>query len=102
LPHYVLATTEEQQGNWKMVKTSAWGTRRFQKGNAEDEAAKRSIYHKLLDLGEDPNDKNSQLKPEEIHKMDKSWQPYSADSFGKVVRALRKIISKSDSCCSFI
>jgi hypothetical protein len=77
-----------------MVKISSWGTRRFQKGNAEDEAVKRAIYQKLLDLGEDPSDKNSQLKPEEIHKMDKSWQPYSADSFGKVVRSLRKIIRK--------
>ena len=48
----------------------------------------------LLGLGS-----NSQFKPpDEIHKMDESWQPYSADSFGKVVRSMRKIISKYLSC----
>jgi hypothetical protein len=78
-----------------MGRTSSWGTRNFKKGNAEDEAVRRAIYQKLFDLlGEDPNDKTTQLKPEELHKMDKSWQTYSADSFGKVVRSLRKMMHK--------
>lgn len=77
-----------------MGRTSSWGTRNFKKGNADDEAVRKAIFQKLFDLGEDPNDKTTQLKPEEIHRMDKNWQPYSAESFGKVVRSLRKIMSK--------
>jgi len=77
-----------------MGRTSNWGTRNFRKGNAEDEAVRKAIFEKLFDLGEDPNDKATQLKPEEIHRMDKNWQPYSAESFGKIVRSLRKIMSK--------
>jgi len=76
-----------------MGRTSKWGNRTFKKGNKEDDEVKNSIYQKIFDI-EDPNDKNTILKPDEIHIMDKNWQPYTAASFGKVIALLRKIKGK--------
>ena len=71
-----------------------WGERPFKKGNAEDEAVKKAILQKILDLGEDPNDKKNHMKPEKIHELDAAWQQYSTKAFGTIVRKCCAIISK--------
>lgn len=76
-----------------MGRTSKWGNRTFKKGNKEDDAVRQSIYHKIWDI-EEPEDPSTILKPEDIHILDKNWQPYTADAFGKVLRILRKIKGK--------
>ena len=85
-----------------MAKQSQWGTKTFKKGNKEDDRVKSAIMQKLMDLGEDPFDKSTHMKPDEIHKMDPGWQPYSAKSFGEAVRQCRKVIGAYKSKFSFI
>ena len=77
-----------------MVRVSKWGTRTFLETNKEDTEVKKEIFRKLVDLGENGDSKGPGIaKPEQIHALHPSWQPYNAKSFGEVVRRCRKVIS---------
>jgi hypothetical protein len=76
-----------------MGQTSKWGKQTFIKGNATDECVKSKIMEKITEPAEDPDDQ-IKMTPDDIHAMDKSWQVYSAASFGKVVHECHKALGK--------
>ena len=77
-----------------MARTSKWGNKTFRKTRKKDTEVKKQIFRKLVDLGENGDNKGQGVaKPEQIHGLHPSWQPYNAKSFATVVRQCRKIIS---------
>ena len=78
-----------------MPRKSEWGDRTFKQNNAEDDKVRKELIQKALDLGEHENPTATIATPNEFHKLNPSWQPYSASSFAKTLKTCRAIVSKS-------
>lgn len=82
--------------NITMPQTSKWGNIDLKpRISQEHKEVEKAIFDKLCSLGPDAKDADGkELRPDDIHKLDKSWQPYNARSFGNAVKRCRKMIGK--------
>lgn len=80
---------------------SRWGSRKFSRGDARDKEVEDTLMAKLETLDEGTDDPKDLPKPDTIHAMHPSFQPYSADAFGKKVRELRAKLGKKTFIITF-
>ena len=71
-----------------MPQKSEWGNVVLKpKHNQEHKEVEKAIFDKLHSLGDDAKNADGKpLQPNDIHKLDKSWQPFNAKSFSDSVK----------------